>query len=218
MLVNDERSAERHSMVEHQLRRRGIRDERVLQAMQTVPRHCFVPEHLRHAAYEDCPLPIGEGQTISQPYMVAHACELAEIERDDRVLDVGSGSGYQAAILAQLSERVIGIELIATLAERSRNVLRMLGYASVEIVTGDGTLGYAAHAPYDAILVAASAPRVPKALIEQLADGGRLVMPVGPDFMQILTVLRKTPNGIARYGYEGCAFVPLRSGESVDLP
>jgi protein-L-isoaspartate(D-aspartate) O-methyltransferase len=208
--IDGERWAERRAMVDQQLRRRGLHDERVLAAMLAVPRHRFVPARLRDAAYDDRALGIGEGQTISQPYMVARACELAELTAADRVLDVGAGSGYQAAVLAQLSQHVVAIELIETLAQGARATLCDLGIENVRVVTGDGTLGFAPEAPYQAIVVAAGAPSVPKALIEQLALGGRLVIPLGPDAMQTLTVLRKTEAGVELRGHDGCVYVPLR--------
>ncbi len=197
-------------MVEQQLRRRGLTDERVLRAMQSVPRERFIPERMRDSAYADGALPIGEGQTISQPYMVARTCELAQVKPADRVLEVGAGSGYQAAILGQLAELVIGIEIVPELAERARALVKSLGYDNVEILTGDGTLGHIERAPYDVIVVAAGAPSVPPALLAQLADGGRLVIPVGSDLLQVLTVLRRTPDGIERQAHDGCVFVPLR--------
>ncbi|MFI5306644.1 MAG: protein-L-isoaspartate(D-aspartate) O-methyltransferase [Polyangiales bacterium] len=208
----DERLAERVAMVKQQLERRGIRDARVLAAMARVPRHRFVPESMRHAAYEDRALSIGDGQTISQPYMVARACELAEIEPGDRVLDVGAGSGYQAAVLAQLCERVVAIELVEGLAERARRTLDELAMKNVRVVVGDGTRGFVEEAPYQAILVAAGAPLVPEALIDQTALGGRLVIPVGPHALQTMTVLRKTENGVQQKGYDTCVYVPLRGG------
>jgi protein-L-isoaspartate(D-aspartate) O-methyltransferase len=210
--ARDERVAERLAMVKQQLERRGIRDARVLAAMASVPRHRFVPESMRHAAYEDRALSIGEGQTISQPYMVARACELAEIEPGDRVLDVGAGSGYQAAVLAQLCERVVAIELVEGLAERARRALDDLAIQNVRVVVGDGTRGFVEEAPYQAILVAAGAPLVPEALIEQTALGGRVVIPVGPHALQTMTVLRKTENGVEQKGYDACVYVPLRGG------
>jgi protein-L-isoaspartate(D-aspartate) O-methyltransferase len=206
----DERMAERLAMVKHQLERRGIRDVRVLAAMASVPRHRFVPESMQNAAYEDRALSIGEGQTISQPYMVARACELAELEPGDRVLDVGAGSGYQAAVLAQLCKRVVAIELVESLAERAQRTLDNLGIENVRVVIGDGTRGFIEEAPYQAILVAAGSPVVPDALIEQAALGGRVVIPLGSHAMQTMTVLRKAETGIEQNGYDGCVYVPLR--------
>jgi len=208
--LTSDRAAERRRMIDFQLRDRGIVDARVLQAMDTVPRHLFVPSERRHDAYEDGALALEKGQTISQPYMVARACELAELAPTDRVLDVGTGSGYQAAALAQLCEHVISIERIPELAARARRTLAELGL-EVEVVLGDGTHGYAPGAPYDAIVVAAGTPSVPGALLEQLAPGGRLVIPVGPHEMQELTVLRKLADGaIERVAHDPCRYVPLR--------
>jgi protein-L-isoaspartate(D-aspartate) O-methyltransferase len=215
----DSSSSARAEMVEQQLLRRGIRDPRVLAAMTSLPRERFVTEALRHAAYGDHALAIGEGQTISQPYMVARACELAELRPNSRVLEVGGGSGYQAAVLAELAARVTTLELLDTLAARARQTLRELRIDNVEVIAADGTHGYPARAPYDAIVVAAGAPSVPEALIAQLAIGGRLVIPLGADSLQTLTVLHKTEEGLKRHGYDGCVYVPLRgAGGWADRP
>jgi protein-L-isoaspartate(D-aspartate) O-methyltransferase len=204
------RAAERLRMVEQQLRDRGIRDERVLDAMLVVPRHRFVPEERRHDAYEDGALALDQGQTISQPYMVARSTELAEVAPGDRVLDVGTGSGYQAGVLAQLGAEVLSIERIPELATQARATLSALGLP-VRVTVGDGSQGFADAAPYDAIIVAAGAPHVPEALIHQLAPKGRLVIPVGPSAMQTLTVVRKLESGeIERVGHDACRYVPLR--------
>jgi protein-L-isoaspartate(D-aspartate) O-methyltransferase len=212
-------AAERQAMIEPQLMRRGIRDDRVLAAMQEIPRERFVPRALRASTYGDHALSIGEGQTISQPYMVARACELARVAPTDRVLEVGAGSGYEAAVLARLAQRVIAIEIVPALAERARSTLAELGVDNVSIVLGDGTLGYPAEAPYDAIVVAAGAPIVPEALTAQLAEGGRLVIPLGNDVMQTLTVVTKTGQRLQECAYDGCVYVPLRgSGGWADLP
>ena len=206
-----ERAAERRRMVEWQLQKRGILDERVLLAMYAVPRHRFVPEQLAHAAYHDCPLGLEQGQTISQPYMVARTCELAALQPSDRVLDVGTGSGYQAAVLAQLCAQVVSIELLPELAERARRTLAALHVDNAQVVLGDGTLGCAAYAPYDAIVVAAAGPSIPEALFEQLADGGRLVIPVGSSDVQRLTVVRKLASGEREsVAHDPCRYVPLR--------
>jgi protein-L-isoaspartate(D-aspartate) O-methyltransferase len=203
--------SQRAQMVAHQLASRGIRDPRVLVAMASVPRERFVPSERRAAAYDDRALPIDEGQTISQPFMVARACELANIGREARVLDVGTGSGYQAAVLAELARSVVSIERIASLAENARRVLDELGYGErIELVLGDGSLGWPARAPYAAILVAAASPHVPPALREQLAIGGRLVLPVGTRSQQWLTVVTRTSE--QEYDvepYEPCVYVPL---------
>jgi protein-L-isoaspartate(D-aspartate) O-methyltransferase len=203
-------SDERTGMIEQQLLRRGICDPRVLAAMATVPREEFVAESLRYAAYGDHALSIGEGQTISQPYMVARACELAELSPHARVLEVGGGSGYQAAVLAQLCAQVVTLELIEALAQRAAEILRRLEIRNVHVIAADGTRGYPEGAPYDAVVVAAGAASVPPALIEQLAIDGRLVIPIGDDSLQTLTVLRKTQGGVTRHGYDGCVYVPLR--------
>ena len=206
-----ERWAERHAMVESQLRARGVRDEHVLAAMVEVPRHAFVPSAVGFAAYEDRALAIGEGQTISQPYMVARACELAELQPGQRALEIGAGSGYQAAVLGRLCARVVAVELIDTLAERARAQLAAQSIDNVLVVTGDGTRGFAEEAPYDAVLVAAGAPEVPEALIDQLAPGGRIVIPLGTGLLQTLTVLRRNENGgLSREEHDACVYVPLR--------
>jgi protein-L-isoaspartate(D-aspartate) O-methyltransferase len=196
-------------MVDRQLVGRGIRDRRVLDAMRSVPRHVFVPESVRDSAYEDGPLPIGEGQTISQPYMVAITCQRAALRGSERVLEVGAGSGYQAAVLGALAREVVAVERVAGLAALARVNLAAAGVTNVTIVHGDGTLGWPDRAPYDAIVVAAAAPSVPRALVEQLAIGGRLVLPVGTRFMQELTVVERRPDGLHQIGGDPCVFVPL---------
>jgi protein-L-isoaspartate(D-aspartate) O-methyltransferase len=178
-------------MVREQLERRGIRDPRVLAAMRTVPRHEFVPDAWRARAYEDGALPIGDGQTISQPYVVAVMTQLASVERGARVLEVGTGSGYQAAVLAELTDDVYSIEIVAALARRAAETLRRLGYSAVRVRHGDGRRGWPEAAPFGAILVTAAAGEVPPALLEQLADGGRLVMPVGGEDQHLLVYRRR---------------------------
>lgn len=196
-------------MVEFQLKARGIADPRVLSAMGKVERHRFVPANLINSAYDDYPLPIGEGQTISQPYMVAIMTELLELKGNEKVLEVGTGSGYQAAILAELSKRVITMERYNTLADKAQKLLLEMGYANVEVQIGDGTEGYPPEAPYDGILVTAACPDIPPPLIEQLAEGGRLVLPVGERYVQTLTVVRKLKGQIKTESSIGCVFVPL---------
>ena len=196
-------------MVEEQLRARGIGDGCVLAAMGKVPREEFISADDAKNAYGDFPLPIGEGQTISQPYIVAAMVEALEVRPEDRVLEVGTGTGYQAAILGELAKEVWSIERHAELADRAREILRTLGYANVYVVTGDGSLGLAEHAPYDKILVAAAAPRVPETLVAQLADGGRLVIPVGTRQEQQVLVVRKMGEETVVTTREGCRFVPL---------
>lgn len=201
-------------MVERQLRRRGIRDERVLDAMARVPRELFVPTELRERAYADAALPIGWGQTISQPYMVALICEELVLRGGERVLDVGTGSGYQAAVLAELAGEVHSIERIAPLAARARAALAAAGYGDrVDVHVGDGTRGLPEHAPFDAIAVAAAAPEPPPALYEQLRERGRLVLPVGARLEQRLEVVVRTPEGPATLRSVPCRFVPLVAEE-----
>lgn len=191
------------------LRRRGLGDERLLAAFARVPRELFVPERLRDVAYEDEALPIGHGATISQPFMVAAICLLLELEGDERVLDVGTGSGYQAAVLAELAAQVVTIERVPELAAGARAALAEAGYTAVEVLVGDGTLGAPARSPYDAIAVAAAAPAPPPALVAQLAPGGRLVVPVGGRRGQRLEVVRRTETGTASARSVSCRFVPL---------
>jgi protein-L-isoaspartate(D-aspartate) O-methyltransferase len=191
------------------LRRRGIRDPRVLAAFAAVPRELFVPEDLRHRAYDDRALPIGHGQTISQPFMVATICSALELEPDARVLDVGTGSGYQAAVLAELAAEVVTIERVPELAERARETLSRAGYDSVDVRVGDGTLGVPERAPFDGIAVAAAAPAVPETLYGQLAVGGRIVVPVGSLHDQWLEVVVRGERGPKVARSVPCRFVPL---------
>ncbi len=205
-----DQQAERRAMVDRQVRGRGVVDERVLEAMVVVPRHLFVPEQYRQHAHADRPWPIGHGQTISQPLMVALMLEAAQLADCERVLEVGAGSGYQAALLGQLVAEVVGLEIVPALAERARQTLAELGYQNVEVFLADGNLGHEPRAPYDAILVAAAAPHVPSALVDQLAVGGRLLMPVGGSFQQTLLRLTKGADGsIATDDLGYCVFVPL---------
>jgi protein-L-isoaspartate(D-aspartate) O-methyltransferase len=199
----------RRQMVEQQLIQRGIRDERVLAAMERVPRHEFLPAYNAAEAYGDHPIVIGEGQTISQPFMVASMLEHAAIQPTDVVLEVGTGSGYQTALLAELAGEVFSVERFASLAESAQRTLARLNYANVVIVTGDGSLGLPSAAPFDVIIVAAAAPVAPPPLVEQLREGGRLVVPVGGEGDQELYVVRKV-NGVAHsQRLYGCKFVPL---------
>lgn len=197
-------------MVARQLEARGIRDRRVLDAMRRVERHRFVPERQQTAAYDDCPLPIGLGQTISQPYMVASMTEELHLQGTERVLEVGTGSGYQAAILAELAARVVSIERHRELAERARVLLAELGLDQVRIEVGDGSLGWPGEAGYDAILVTAGAPEPPRQLLEQLVLGGRLVVPVGNRYDQIIEVHQRTgPEQWSLHRSTACRFVRL---------
>jgi protein-L-isoaspartate(D-aspartate) O-methyltransferase len=200
-------------MVDRQLRTRDITDERVLAAMARVPRELFVPEEQRARAYDDAALPIGEGQTISQPYMVARICEALGLRGAERVLDVGTGSGYQAAVLAELAGEVHTIERHPRLAERARESLDAAGYDRVVVHVGDGTLGDPDHAPFHAIAVAAAAPELPPTLYDQLEAGGRIVVPVGDRDGQELLLAVKSPEGPATRRSDPCRFVPLVGDE-----
>ena len=200
-------AARRNTMVDMQLARRDVTDRDVLDAMRTVPRHLFVPEKYREEAYRDHPVPIGEGQTISQPYIVGIMTQLLEINSTSKVLEIGTGSGYQAAVLAEICDSVFSIEIIEPLAERAQFLLDSAGY-KVDVRFGDGYKGWEEHAPYDGIVVTAAAPKVPQPLIEQLKIGGRLVIPVG-DFSQDLMVIAKTEDGIVKRNVFPVRFVPM---------
>jgi protein-L-isoaspartate(D-aspartate) O-methyltransferase len=200
---------DRQAMVARQLRARDISDERVLEAMERVPRELFVPDGERRRAYADAALPIGHGQTISQPYMVARIAEALALRPGERVLDVGTGSGYQAAVLAELGAEVVTIERIPELAESARRSLAAAGYPQVDVRVGDGTLGMPELAPFDAIAVAAAAPAFPETLYDQLRPRGRLVVPVGGERVQRLEVIVRSPEGPAVVHSVPCRFVPL---------
>jgi protein-L-isoaspartate(D-aspartate) O-methyltransferase len=203
------REAERRAMVEYQIRRRGIRDERVLEAMLQVPRHEFVPAEHRDAAYEDRPLPIGESETISQPYIVAAMTAAARVMPGDKALEVGTGSGYQAAILAYLGATVFTMDRNAELAAAARERLARLGYGGIEVLVGDGSEGYAPAAPYAVIMATAASPEIPPPLLDQLADGGRLVIPVGDLRHQDLKLISKRGKELITHYLDPCQFVPL---------
>jgi len=207
--MNEDYESLRLRMVERQIRARGVRDERVLEAMRKVPRHVFVPPDLVDEAYEDHPLSIGKGQTISQPYIVALMTEALELEGNEKVLEVGTGSGYQTAILAELAREVYSIERIPELAREAERRLEDLGYTNVHIKVGNGTLGWPEEAPFDAIMVTAGAPKVPGPLKAQLADGGRLVIPVGSEFHQILYRVKRQKDTFSEEALTSCVFVPL---------
>jgi len=200
---------ERQRMVEKQIKGRGVRDPRVLQALGDVPRHLFVPPERRHLAYADGPLPIGDDQTISQPYIVAYMTELLELQGGESVLEVGTGSGYQTAILSRLARKVYSLERIAALAERARQRLVDMGCSNVEVHVGDGSAGLPAHAPYDRILVTAAAPSVPRPLQDQLANAGRLVLPVGGRSGQVLERWIREGDSYTIEKLAPVAFVPL---------
>lgn len=210
--LKDEQNAREH-MVEAQLVSRGIQDPRVLEAMRKVPRHRFVPHEMRASAYEDRPLHIGHEQTISQPYMVAIMTEALELTGQEKTLEIGTGSGYQAALLAELSRHVYTVERVKELQDRAREILDDLGYTNISYHVSNGTLGWKEHQPYDAIMVTAGAPRVPIPLVEQLADGGRLLIPVGDRFGQILTRVRKRNGRVESEDLGGCRFVALLGEE-----
>ena len=196
-------------MVEEQLIGRGITEQRLLEAMRKVPRHEFVPPEEREEAYGDHPIPIGEGQTISQPYIVAAMLEVLALQPNYRVLEVGTGSGYQTALLAELTAHVYTIERHAALAERARALLQRLGYTNVTTLVGDGSQGLPAMAPFDAIIVSAAAPQAPPALLRQLSEGGRMIVPVGSAYSQELQLVHKENGAPRTTRLEGCRFVPL---------
>jgi protein-L-isoaspartate(D-aspartate) O-methyltransferase len=207
---------ERKQMIKEQIERRGLRERRLLTALETVPRHMFVPEEYRYAAYEDGPLPIGYGQTISQPYIVALMTDFLSLKGNERVLEVGTGSGYQAAILGMMAEEVHTVEFIPELATQADKLLKALGMDNVRVHFGDGSLGLPEFAPYQGILVAAAAPQVPKALLNQLEDGGRLVLPVGSRGMQILEIWERNGDKFDSKTETAVAFVPLRGEQGWD--
>ena len=204
-----EYAPQRAEMVEKQLRRRGIEDHCVLGAMLAVPRHEFVAEELRARAYEDVPLPIGSGQTISQPYIVAAMTVALRLQPTDRALEIGAGCGYQAAVLSLLAKEIVTIERRAELASAASEKLERLGYLNVHVHCGDGTLGLPELAPFDAILVAAAAPAAPQPLLTQLAEGGRMIIPVGDADNQELQLIEKRAGKLSTKMLEGCRFVPL---------
>jgi len=209
MLESEEFAPELAKMIETQLRRRGVTDAAVLAAMEMVPRHEFVPEEFRARAYEDVPLPIGDGQTISQPYIVAAMTAALHLRRGDRVLEIGTGCGYQAAVLSPLAKEIFTVERRPELALSASERLARLGYVNVHVHCGDGTLGLPEFAPFDAILVAAAAPTVPQPLLAQLAEGGRIILPVGDVEHQELQLIEKQGTAFLKSTLEWCRFVPL---------
>ncbi len=204
---------ERRAMVDLQIRRRGVTDPRVLRAMETVPRHAFVPPELRHLAHADEPLPIGEGQTISQPYIVAYMTEALGLQGGEKILEIGTGSGYQTAVLAEIVREVFTVEVVEALSQRAEEVLGRLGYGNIRFRVGDGSRGWPEEAPFDAILVTAAPPDVPEALKQQLAPGGRLVLPVGVQAQDLCRITR-TAKGFQRETLLPVRFVPLVSGRA----
>ena len=207
--VQPDSHSAREKMIDRQLRARGIFDRAVLDAFMRVPRERFVPSGSEREAYEDHPIAIGCSQTISQPYIVAAMMQAAQLRPEDRVLEIGTGSGYSTALLAEVVREVITVERFPELANVARERLSEMGYANVEIAVGDGSLGYAPRAPYDAILVAAAAPSAPAALVEQLAVGGRMIVPVGDLYSQDLVLVRREEDGLRQIKLDGCMFVPL---------
>jgi protein-L-isoaspartate(D-aspartate) O-methyltransferase len=199
----------RKRMVEEQLMPRGINDQKVLQAFYKVERHLFMPRELRETSYADYPVPIGEGQTISQPFIVALMTECLGLSGEEKVLEIGTGSGYQTAILAELAKEVYSVERFAKLSKNAESALRETGYQNVKLKVGDGSLGWPEEAPFDRILITAASPRIPLPLTEQLKDGGRLVLPLGESFSQMLTVVEKKGNKLESTEVCGCVFVPL---------
>jgi protein-L-isoaspartate(D-aspartate) O-methyltransferase len=218
MTEEGEYAKARERMVHQQLELRNIRDSRVLDAMRKIPRHQFVPKDSRSHAYADAPLPIGESQTISQPYIVALMTQLLELEPTDTVLEVGTGSGYQAAILAELTRLVYSLERLGPLADRAHDVLHRLGYENVVVIQRDGSLGLPEHAPYDAIIVTAAAPKAPQALKDQLGDGGRMVVPVGGRSGQILERWTRQGQHVNVEEMVPVAFVPLVGDQGWEEP
>jgi protein-L-isoaspartate(D-aspartate) O-methyltransferase len=207
---DDNYALTRERMVKYQIEGRGVTDQRVLAAMRKVPRHLFVPEVLRNDAYEDFPLPIGEGQTISQPYIVARMTELLALKGNEKVLEIGTGSGYQAAVLSLLAKEVYSIEIVEHLAKLAENRLKDLGYNNVSVRFGDGYLGWTEAAPFDAIIITCAPPYLPDSLIAQLKDYGRIVVPMGEEAeVQILTVFQKKDGKIFKTEYESVRFVPM---------
>jgi len=204
----DKFESQRSQMVEQQLRRRGIKDRALLKAVSKVPRHRFVPASQANLAYGDYPLPLSHDQTISQPYIVAYMTEVAEISATEKVLEIGTGSGYQAAVLSEIAKEVYTIEIIPDLAERARQILSELGYKNVHVKTGNGYQGWAEHAPYDAIIVTAAPDRIPEALVNQLAPNGKMVIPVGTRNQEIV-VLTKTRDGLSEKRTIPVRFVPM---------
>ena len=200
--------AQRRRMVEDQILRRGVTDCRVLQAFLEVPRHEFVPQNRRHEAYRDSALSIGEGQTISQPYMVASMTEAAKVKPADRILEIGTGSGYQAAILAEVVKEVATIEIIEPLSKEAQKTAQRLGYKNIHFKVGDGYKGWPEHAPFDGIIVTAAAPKIPKPLTEQLKEGGKLVIPVGIHWQELM-VITKTTKGTVERTTLPVRFVPM---------
>lgn len=196
-------------MIKHQLLDRGIKDKKVIATMRKIPRHLFIEEDLTNMAYDDHPLPIGEGQTISQPYMVAAMTEELDLKKKDRALEIGTGSGYQTAILAEICKEVYTIERIKSLSHKAEETLKRLEYRNIYFKVGDGTVGWDKHSPFDKILVTAGAPNIPDTLFNQLREKGKMIIPIGDRFSQILTLIEKINNSLKKRALFECIFVPL---------
>ena len=207
--LTDRRYERQRRQLIETIRERGINDLAVLRVFDLVPRHLFVPDAVQHRAYEDAPVPIGFGQTASQPSLQALYLQLLRIQHDQKVLEIGTGSGYQTALLGHLAGHVYSVERIRELSARARTVLDELHFSNIALLVGDGTIGWSRYAPYDAILVTAASPDVPQALLDQLADGGRMLIPIGDRNEQTLTMFEKTPDGVQREDITACTFVPL---------
>lgn len=214
-MVSEDRFAQlRADMVAKQLVARGIKDERVLAAMRRVPRHLFVPEAMREKAYEDRPLPLGPGQTISQPYIVALMLEALELSPKARVLEIGTGSGYEAAILCELVEEVYSIEIDPELADQTRVLLQRLGYDSVRVKAGDGHTGWKEEAPFDAVIMSAASEKIPRDLVRQTKEGGRMILPLGDEEKQYLVMLQKTEEGLVSKELGAVRFVEMKGEDA----
>jgi len=199
----------RENMVDCQIKARGTNDEKILKSMREIPRHLFVPEKQRSYAYEDFPIPIGEGQTISQPHIIALMTEMLQLKGNEKVLEIGTGSGYQAAILSQIAKEVYTVEKIEPLGLKAERLFKELGYENIKVKIGDGTEGWSEYAPYDGIIVTAGSPQIPKPLIEQLSENGRIVIPTGDSFSQDLIAGEKIKGELIKRTICGCVFVPL---------
>jgi len=208
MFEEDSFASQRHLMVESQIKSRGVMDEQILNAMKKVPRHKFVPKDLQAEAYIDDPLPIGEDQTISQPYIVAYMTEQLQLKKTDKVLEIGTGSGYQAAILAEIVDSVFTIEIIDALAKKAENTLKEVGYNNIFVKSGDGYKGWLSNAPFDAIIITAAPTKIPQPLVDQLNVGGRMILPLG-NFYQELVLLTKTEKGVQKATLLPVRFVPM---------
>jgi protein-L-isoaspartate(D-aspartate) O-methyltransferase len=207
--LNDRRYERQRRQLIETIRERGISDLEVLRVFDLVPRHLFVPAAVQHRAYEDAPVPIGFGQTASQPSLQALYLQTLQLQPKDKVLEIGTGSGYQTALLAHVAQHVYSVERIRELSARARTVLDAMRFSNIALLVGDGTIGWSRYAPYDAILVGAASPGVPQALLDQLAEGGRMLIPIGDRDEQVLTLFEKTPEGVRREDITACTFVPL---------